>query len=258
LVKQTGVKSSSDMQKYTHGFTIYYRPMPSFAEEKATINRIVSGKDTLSDSTLIKIFQRQPSWKNMLVVMDVTGSMSPYTAQLLVWIKANQKLNTFKQIVFFNDDDENSTNQLTVQDNTGMWDIDSKNSDKVIDKAFTAMQQGMHNENDLEAICYAIKKFPENKKNVVLIADNWENPCDMHLLEYLKTQQIPVKVVVCGVTDRLNTLYLDIAYTTGGSVHTMEEDLINLAKLGDGKMFKLGNIKFKMLGGKFVQVNDKK
>jgi hypothetical protein len=53
-------------------------------------------------------------------------------------------------------------------------------------------------------------------------------------------------------------LYLDIAYTTGGSVHTMEEDLINLAKLGDGKMFKLGNIKFKMWGGKFVQVNDKK
>lgn len=258
LVKQIEVKSTSEMQKHFHGFTIYYRPIPDFSEEKNEINTIVKGEKKLQDSTLIKTFTRNPSWKNMLVVMDVTGSMSPYTAQLLVWIKANQKLNTFKQIVFFNDDDEKSSNQQTNIDETGIWTIDSKNSDKVIDIAFEAMAKGSHIENDLEAICFALKKYPESKENVVLIADNWEDPCDMHLLQFLKNQKIPIKIVVCGVTDRFNTLYLDIAHATGGSVHTMEEDLTNIATIGEGKTIKLGKFKFTMLNGKFYQSSPKK
>jgi hypothetical protein len=88
----------------------------------------------------------------------------------------------------------------------------------------------------------------------VLIADNWENPCDMHLLDYLKSQKIPVHIIICGVEDRMNTLYLDLAYATGGSIHTMEEDLANIATLGEGKVIRFGNLKFKMTGGKFVQV----
>lgn len=254
LVKQTGIKSTAEMQNYFHGFVVYYRPMPTFEEEHRDMMGVISGKTPPSDSTLLKVFGRQSNWKNMLVVMDVTGSMSPYTAQLLLWIKANQKLNTFKQIVFFNDDDEKSNNQVAKEDPTGMWTIESGNANKVIDKAVEAMQKGDHMENDLEAICYALKKYPESKGNVVLIADNWENPCDMFLLEYLKQQKIPVKIVVCGVTDRMNTLYLDIAYATGGSVHTMEEDLVNIATMGDGKTFKLSGMKFRMANGRFVQV----
>ncbi|MEM7372873.1 MAG: hypothetical protein AAF587_29900 [Bacteroidota bacterium] len=42
---------------------------------------------SLPDSTVFHVFQRNPDWNNMLVVCDFTGSMSPYTAQLLVWHK---------------------------------------------------------------------------------------------------------------------------------------------------------------------------
>lgn len=254
LLKQTGVKSASDMQNHFHGFVIYYRPMPTFEEEHKELSDVINGRKPPSDSTLLKVFGRQSNWKNMLVVMDVTGSMSPYTAQLLLWIKANQKLNTFKQIVFFNDNEENSNNQTKSKDTSGIWTIDSGNSNKVIAKAVDAMFEGKHIENDLEAICFAINQYPENKGNVVLVADNWENPCDMELLEFLKQQKVPVKIVICGVTDRLNTLYLDIAYATGGSIHTMEEDLTTLATLGDGKTFKLAGLKFRMTNGKFVQI----
>jgi hypothetical protein len=52
----------------------------------------------------------------------------------------------------------------------------------------------------------------------------------------------------------MNTLYLDIAYATGGSIHTMEQDLIDVAKIGEGKTIKLNGMKFKMTGGKFVQM----
>jgi alpha-L-arabinofuranosidase len=143
---------------------------------------------------------------------------------------------------------------VVISDQTGIWSIESGNSKKVIETAFEAMAKGDHIENDLEAICYAIKKYPENKQNVVLIADNWENPCDMALLSFLKSQKIPIKIIVCGVTDRMNTLYLDIAYATGGSIHTMEQDLIDVAKIGEGKTIKLNGMKFKMTGGKFVQM----
>ena len=76
----------------------------------------------------------------------------------------------------------------------------------------------------------------------------------MALLSFLKSQKIPIKIIVCGVTDRMNTLYLDIAYATGGSIHTMEQDLIDVAKIGEGKTIKLNGMKFKMTGGKFVQM----
>ena len=190
----------------------------------------------------------------MLVVCDVTGSMSPYTGQLLLWIAANNKLKTFKQVVFFNDDDTRSTNQVETQDIKGIWATNTTKLDNLLDLAFEAMEKGGHEENDLEAICYAIKKYPENKQNVVLIADNWENPCDMQLLEFLKKEKIPVRVVVCGVSERMNLNLLDIAYQTGGSIHTMEQDLTDIAKVGEGKTFAIGNLNFKMSGGKFVQL----
>jgi hypothetical protein len=254
LVMQTGVAKTGGIQNYFHGFVVYYRPMPTFEEEKKIIQAVVDGKKPLDDSTLVKVFDRQKTWKDMLVVCDVTGSMSPYTAQILFWIKSNQKMKTFKQIVFFNDDEEKSTNQATKEDPTGMWTIETSKADKVIDVAIEAMNKGNHIENNLEAVCYAIKKYPENKKNIVMIADNWEDPCDMKLIEFLKSQGVVLHIVVCGVTDRLNTLYLDLAYATGGSVHTMEEDLTNIATIGEGKSFKLAGMKFKMTGGRFVQI----
>lgn len=254
LIKQLDVKSEADMQRYFHGFVIYYRKMPTFQQENKTILDVVKGKAKPEDSTLLKVFERNKAWKDMLVVCDVTGSMSPYTAQLLLWIAANNKMKTFKQIVFFNDNDSKSTNQEQRLDDFGIWATNETKLEPLLDVAFEAMEKGGHEENDLEAICYAIKKYPENKKNIVLIADNWENPCDMQLLEHLKNQKIPIKVVVCGVTERLNLNLLEIAYQTGGSIHTMEADLLDIAKIGEGKNFSIGNLNFRMSGGKFIQL----
>ena len=255
IVKQTGVEKTGGIDKYFHGFVIYYRPMPTNYAENKLIEDIVSGKTKPEDSTLLKVFERNENWKDMLVVCDVTGSMSPYTSQLLLWIKANQKMRSMKNIIFFNDDDEISTAQIKKKDPTGMWKISSGNYRKVMDVAFKAMKEGKHIENNLEAVCRAIDEFPKEKKKVLMIADNWEDPCDMYLVDYLKEKKIPVRIIICGVNSRLNTNYLNIARATGGTVHTMEQDLNNLATIKEGTKFKIGNARILLSRGKFIQIN---
>ena len=255
VVKQTGVKKTVNINNYFHGFAVYYRPMPAYTDEKQLLENVLSGKTKPEDSTLLKVFERNEDWKDMLVVCDVTGSMSPYTAQLLLWIKANQKLRSMKNIVFFNDDDEKSTNQAERKDTSGMWVVSSGNYEKVLDVAVEAMRKGSHMENNLEAVCRAIEEFPKDKGKILMIADNWEDPCDMYLVNYLKSQKIPVRIIVCGVNTSMNLKYLEIARATGGTVHTMEEDLTDLASMKDGTKFKIGGVKVMLSKGKFYQLN---
>ena len=165
IIKQTGVGKTGGINNYFHGFVIYYRPMPSNPTENGLIEDIVSGNTTSKDSTLLNVFKRNKEWKDMLVVCDVTGSMSPYTAQLLLWIKENQKLRSMKHIVFFNDDDDKSTSQQKIKDTTGMWGVSSGDYKKVMEVALEAMKKGQHYENNLEAVCKAIDDFPEHKGN---------------------------------------------------------------------------------------------
>jgi hypothetical protein len=254
IVKQVGVKRPGELSKFFHGFVVYFRPMPKCSEEQDNIHEILSGKKKLEDSVIFKTFKRNESWKDMMAIMDVTGSMAPYTAQILLWLKLNSALKTTKQIVFFNDDEENSNDQTVKLDTSGIWSVESFKFDKVLKTCYKAMEKGNHMENNLEAIFYAVKKFPGEKKNIIMIADNWEDPCDMKLLPKLKELKIPIRIIVCGVNNALNTNYLDIAYATGGSVHTMEQDLTELAKIGEGKTLSLQGMKFKLQGGKFQQI----
>lgn len=254
IIKQTGVKSNYDLKNYFHGFVIYYRPLIPFEDEKTYFKHVLDHQAPLKDSTILKVLGRNKQWKEMLCVADVTGSMSPYSIQLLVWAKFNETQRTFKQFVFFNDDEEKSNDQTKGLDSSGIWSLESFKADKVYDKMIFSMEKGQHYENDLEAIFYAVKKYPNNIKNIILIADNWEDPCDMYLLPKLKELKIPIKIIICGVNSVINTKYLEIARATNGSVHTMEEDLIDMGKMNEGAVFKISGLKFRLVNGKFIQI----
>ena len=254
IIRHTGIKRAGDLNKYFHGFVVYYRPMPKCSDEENDIREILSQNKKLVDSTIFKVFKRNRSWKDMVAVMDVTGSMAPYTAQMLLWLKLNSALKTTKQLVFFNDDEENSNDQSVKFDSCGIWSVESFKFEKILKTCFKAMEKGNHFENNLEALFYAVKKFPQDKKNIIMVADNWEDPCDMKLLTKLKELKIPLRIIVCGVDKVMNTNYLDMAYATGGTVHTMEEDLTQLALTGEGKNISIGGLKFKLQGGKFQQL----
>ena len=58
-----------------------------------------------SRRTVERVFERNKSWENMLVVADLTGSMTPYTRQLLLRFKLNAARKAVKHFMFFNDGD---------------------------------------------------------------------------------------------------------------------------------------------------------
>ena len=126
-------------------------------------------------------------------------------------------------------------------------------SDKATDieeMAFEAMRKGRGGkdpENDIEAILYGIKKFP-NCKGVVLIADNFSRVRDFRLIPRLMKLGKPVRVITCGIAegDVINLDYIYLARYTRGSIHTINEDISDLASKKNGDAFKIGSQYFKI------------
>ncbi|HAE32127.1 MAG TPA: hypothetical protein DCF89_13500, partial [Flavobacteriales bacterium] len=73
-------------------------------------------------------------------------------------------------------------------------------------------------------------------------------------LEFADKLALPIKIILCGTHWGINTAYLDLAKKTGGSVHTIEKDIVDLAKLHEGESFELNHITYKILKGKFVKI----
>ena len=69
----------------------------------------------------------------------------------------------------------------------------------------------------------------------------------MALLPKLKALKIPISIIICGVNSVINTKYLEIAYATNGSIHTIEEDLDEMGKLNEGQVFKIGGLKYRLV-----------
>jgi hypothetical protein len=104
-------------------------------------------------------------------------------------------------------------------------------------------------ENDLEALRESIKMNPDGEQ--ILIADNWAPLKDYSLIGDITR---PVRIVLCGTQWGVNVDYLNLARATGGSVHTMENDLLDLAKMNEGEEVSIGRETFKISKGKFVKI----
>ncbi len=206
---------------------------------------------TKKEHNLIEQVFKRNVWKNQVVVTDVTGSMYHYITQLMAWHKLNLKSGDVKASYFFNDGD---FKRLKPVGNTGgiYLEEDSKYA-KVEDKlSFTMLRGGGGDapENDIEALIEAQEKYGV-KGNYILIADNFANMRDYGLIEKLR---YPVHVILCGSWYGINTQYLDLARKTSGSVHTMEEDLKELAILQEGQIIEIAKNKYRLKNGKFIKV----
>ncbi len=108
-------------------------------------------------------------------------------------------------------------------------------------------------ENDLEATIAAIHNC-ENYTDIILVVDNYSPVKDIDLLKYVNN---PIKIILCGANDGyINTDYLDIAYHTNGSIHTIEEDIVNIGNTLDGARIKIGKTFYVLTKGKFVYYQD--
>lgn len=207
---------------------------------------------TFGDSSVLEVLTRN-KWSNMLIVADLTGSMSPYTAQLFVWLRLNTIDERVKQFVFFNDGDMTPDHRKIIGKTGGIYDSRTSRFEDVEELAFRTMRAGGGGdapENDIEALIKAIDMCPECE-NIVLIADNWAPVKDISLMSNVKK---PIKIILCGADYGINTQYLDLARATGGSLHTMKDDLTDLMKLHEGETIDIRGQLFIIDNGKFRRV----
>jgi hypothetical protein len=263
----------SDYLTYAQGFVVTYLPMPTVEQEINYLKKIVSGEILLTDSTVFNIFNRNNrewSSKNTLIVADVTGSMSPYMAGLVLWLNMNIQTNPYKKFVFFNDDDifsyfptyskrkkRSERLRKKQQDKSGIVLVKSNDFDVIFKRLLEGMEEGQHVENVIEAILRGLDTYPDTKQ-VILIADHWESPWDWYLLPLLKKRKVPVRVVLCGIVPfkPVNRDYLDIAIETKGSFHTLEDDLLEQIWEQEGKVFEILGYQYMIHKRRIIFLND--
>ncbi len=203
------------------------------------------------DSTFFKVMDRHKDWNNILFVTDVTGSMYSYSIQLMVWHKLNYLDNRAAQFSFFNDGNRKSTALKKIGKTGGIYHVKGDTYEDVEKQIYKTMNMGSGGdipENDIEALIEAVKNCPDAEQ-IVLIADNWSNVRDIELLEQL---HVPVKIIICGSRSTIvNLQYIELAYKTGGSIHTIEQDITNLMELGTGKSIEIGGRYYIIKNGKF-------
>ncbi len=260
LVAQNGASSATQAARLFHGFEIVTKSIASptismddLDGEAGYLSEVLNGTRNLDDSTVINVLGRNPDWENMLVVADLTGSMSPYIAQLLVWLKLNMHERPAQHFVFFNDGDRMPNFLKKIGETGGLYDTKTESLDSVLHTAYKTMMNGYGGdepENNVEAVLHGIS-ICQNCRDVVMIADNWATPRDLALVKKVKK---PLKIILCGTDKGVNPKYLTLARQTGGSVHTIEEDIINLINVNEGETIVIGDEKFRIHKGEFTQV----
>ncbi len=247
-IAQTDLKSATQGADMFHGFVITF----STREGTSKLEELIYS-EALPDSTVLKIFDRHKNWKNLLVVADLTGSMSPYTAQVMVWLRLNAAKKKAAHFTFFNDGDTKATSEKAIGKTGGIYQSNADDFNKVLDLALLTMENGYGGdemENDIEAIIAGLDQC-KNCTDVVLIADNNANMRDFELIKQINK---PVKVVICGsVNNWVNPQYLNLARDTKGSVHTIETDLIDLIKVNEGERIKIGMHEYIIKDGQFIE-----
>jgi hypothetical protein len=202
-----------------------------------------------------KVFARNTHWKKILLVVDVTGSMSPYTGEILLWLKLNEAkhLKRIAQFTFFNDGDSKAQNQKIIGKTGGIYSkkLTSYNAVKYL--MFSTMRKGGGGdtpENNLEAVISAIKTCSAFDE-VVMIADNYATPRDIALLKHIKK---PIRFVMCGYGSRINVDYVNLARKNGGSIHTIKSDILDLSEMLEGEIIEIDGHNFKLEKGQFIRM----
>ena len=206
------------------------------------------------DSTVIKALARNKEWKNFVIVADVTGSMSPYTAQVFLWLKQQAKNKKAKYFVFFNDGDRKKSNKKEPLKTGGIYITENKGIKSVMSTAAKCMRNGTgggeNMENDIEAILKGIASYPEVDE-IILIADNYESMRDY---AYIKEINKPVHTILCGSEYRVHIQYLDLARASKGSVHTLKSDINNLQDIKEREHFFIDDKEYMYENGRFHNV----
>jgi len=266
IVLQTKCSDSETAKEMYHGVVIKYKPRKpwvakirdGYGLEMESIHKIIEGDSLPKDTMVLKALHQRKDWKKMLVIMDWTGSMYEYSAQLILWHKQNIQNDLIKHIVLFNDGDDNKfkgQNRTKEIGRTGgiySMDVYSLSSIySVLDKAMRAGNGGDAPENNLEAILKGLR-FYSYCEEIILIADNKAPPRDMSLLTRIKR---PIHIILCGTNEiPPDVNYLSIAFRTGGSLLTHKDEVRFSGNVQENIRFNLNGNQYESKDGFIVKI----
>lgn len=136
----------------------------------------------------------------------------------------------------------------------GIYYVNTKDFESLSNTLNTAMTSGGGGdapENNIEAVIKGIEKNPKVKE-VIMIADNNATPRDLSLLSKVK---VPIRLILCGASNGINLAYLEMVRKNKGSIHTMENDLLDLCLKTEGEKFELDGITYQIKYGNIVKLN---
>lgn len=252
------IKSEGNYKKGNlDGVHKIYKKSGKFDFESRTGTEAVSFDTNIEDTaknTILKVITRNPKWRKNIIVADLTSSMYPYAKQINTWLKLYFMKDTAQQyFVFFNDGDNKKDSEKKIGATGGIYVCKAKNCEDLVNTMKLTIKKGEGGdapENAVEAILAGIKKI-RKPDNIILIADNWAKVRDLNLIGRVK---IPVRVILCGVFEgmEINTDYLNIAYKTKGSIHTIEQDITELINQTSGKKFNINGFEYIIKNGNVI------
>jgi hypothetical protein len=220
----------------------------TFIPDKSSISKL----SALPDTSVIAILKRNDQWPERLhFVVDVTGSMSPFTIQILLWFKIHFEKGT--GFTFFNDGDRKSDSQKPMGKAGGIYKLFANTPEEVQQKAKQAMMAGDGGdarENDVEALI-AAQKFDPTADALVLIADNSAGARDISLIGQVNK---PVFVILCGPQTFIHPDYLAIAKHTGGSLHTLKKDFTDFDNIKENQQVVFAGNRYTYSKGRFIPI----
>lgn len=213
------------------------------------------GKFDTSTFTATKEFDflTRRNWSpKMAVVTDVTGSMSPFSTQVMLWLKFNPEILKQGRFAFFNDGDAQPDVFKRIGKTGGIYFAPTGDFDSVYKVMTNTMRKGLGGdlpENNLEAVMRTLEKWPDTD-TVLLIADNEAPVKDIKLLDKI---QKPVSVMICGVKESVNIDYINIAKATGGRIFVLNTEIENLKGIATGTRVVIDGKIFEWRKGTFVR-----
>lgn len=238
---------------------------PQKSENQQRIENISSQKISLPDSTVFKIMDRKvKEWKNSLVVIDWTGSMYEHGSQVLLLMNlyAEQKEN-IQKIALFNDGDDKKMGEKVLGSAGGIYVSESNHPREILrlmKKAEKGGQGGYDSENDMEALLVSMQSCP-TCENIILIADATSQVRDLpllqHLKQYLKQNKKKLHIILCGTNTKMQADYIEIAWQTGATLHTIEQDIESLNILEEGEEVKIVRWNFRKHQGSLEYIPPK-
>ena len=257
---ETGYYLANDPEKRKEGFK-YKTPSIWFREKetKLVIDSVVARR-IKSKKVKVGRFDKRflqntneydalvnKTWKGKWgIVTDVTGSMGPYSAQVLLFLKYNSEVLKNSRFTFFNDGNGAPELIKRVGSSGGVYNVNSNNFDTIYRTILTAMENGNGGdipENNIEAIISASKKW-NDIDTILMIADAGAPIKDIVLLKQIKK---PVSIILCGNVDgNVPFDYFMLARETGGTIIQTNDEIRNLRKYKKGEVVEVGERTYRL------------